>query len=367
MSNTKNRFNANHNNEFFIELRKRVAQHFEQTNTDRYGNGKMVLKTIFMFALFFTPYLLLLSGIITNPLVMIGMWMLIAFGKAGIGLSIMHDANHGSYSKRGWVNRFLGQTMNLVGSNAEIWKLQHNRLHHTFTNIEGADEDINAPGFLRFSPNKQHKNIHKFQFLYVWFFYGISTLNWITAKDFIQIARYKRTGLITAKKYKKILWETILWKVIYFSYMLVLPLIFIPASAWFIVLGFFIMHFTTGLLLSIIFQTAHVMPDCQFPMPDETGEMETNWAIHEMLTTTNFAPSSILFSWFIGGLNYQVEHHLFPSICHVHYKDISIIVAETAREYGVPYNTKRTFISALWDHTKLLYTLGRVQPIKIKA
>jgi linoleoyl-CoA desaturase len=87
--------------------------------------------------------------------------------------------------------------------------------------------------------------------------------------------------------------------------------------------------------------------------------MEDSWAVHQLLNTTNFSPGSKVTAWFIGGLNYQIEHHLFPQICHIHYPKISAIVAETAREYNLPYNVQKTFIHAIWEHGRMLKVLGK--------
>lgn len=358
----KQKFSTNKDVEFFSVLRERVGLYFESAKLSRHGNWNMVVKTIVMFLLYFTPYFLLLFGNITHPVLFVLLWIIMGFGTAGIGLSVMHDANHGAYSSKKWINKYLGYSMNLVGANAELWKLQHNKLHHTYTNIDGGDDDINTPMILRFSPHRKRYWIHRYQYLYAWFFYGISTMSWFTSKDFIRLYRYRRMGLIKSRKeFRKIFTQLILWKLFYYGYILVLPLILIPVPAWLILLSFVSMHFTMGLILSLIFQTAHVMPACEYPVADEHGVIENNWAIHEMMTTTNYSPSSRIFTWFIGGLNFQVEHHLFPSICHVHYKRISKIVAATAKEFDVPYNSQKNFLIAVWNHAKMLYKLGRLE------
>ena len=192
-----------------------------------------------MFLLYFTPYFLLLFGNITHPVLFVLLWIIMGFGTAGIGLSVMHDANHGAYSSKKWINKYLGYSMNLIGANAELWKLQHNKLHHTYTNIEGGDDDINTPIILRFSPHRKRYWIHKYQYLYAWFFYGISTMSWFTSKDFIRLYRYRRMGLIKSRKeFRKIFTQLILWKLFYYGYILVLPLILIPVPAWLILLSF---------------------------------------------------------------------------------------------------------------------------------
>jgi linoleoyl-CoA desaturase len=284
-------------------------------------------------------------------------------------MGVMHDAIHGSYSKNKKVNKLLGYTFNLIGANAAVWRIQHNVLHHTYTNINEADDDLNAPFFLRFSPHAKHYWLHQYQHLYIWFFYGISTLSWITTKDFVRLKRYKDLGFLDKKnEFNKTLIGMIGWKLFYYSYALVLPLIMVPLPWWLILLGFISMHFVTGLLVSIVFQVAHIMPVNNFPLPDEHGMMEEDWYSHQFATTTNFSPRSKFIFWIIGGLNYQIEHHVLPDVCHIHYKRITKIVAETAQEYGMPYNVKKDLFQAIWDHTKMLYLLGRkpaVSPIKI--
>ncbi len=320
----------------------------------------MKLKTVLMLSLFFIPLIILSFGIINSTWMLFLLYITSGLGMAGIGMGVMHDAIHGSYSKKATINRFLGYTMNLIGANATVWKLQHNVLHHTYTNIQEADDDINMPFFLRFSPNAKKYKVHRFQFLYVWFFYSISTIAWITMKDFVRLTRYRNIGLIkTKKEYQNHLFKLILWKLLYYSYALILPAIFLPFSFGLIILAFLSMHIVTGLLISCVFQVAHIMPGIEYPESNENGEIENNWLVHQLLTTSNFSPRSKVMSWLIGGLNYQIEHHLFPNICHVHYRDISPIVKSTAMEYGIPYNEKSTFAGAIFDHMKMLKHLGK--------
>ena len=357
--------------DFIQTLRKRVMTHLKENGKTIYGNKRMYVKTGFMLALYFTPYFILLFGGIENNLVMLGLWALMGMGMAGIGLSVMHDANHGAYSRNKRVNYILGNTLAALGGSSNNWKIQHNILHHTYTNVSGMDEDIDPGPSLRFSPHKKRMKAHKYQHLYAWFLYGLMTLVWSTTKDFKQVSRYRAKGLLNTKErsYRAYLWDVILIKIVYYAYVLVLPLILIPAPWYFIILGYLIMHFIAGFLLAVIFQSAHVMPSSEFPEPDSDGNLENSWAVHQLFTTTNFAPKSKVFSWFIGGLNYQVEHHIFPNICHIHYKDISPIVEKTALEYGLPYNSVPNFVQAIGDHFSMLRKLGRMEfvPEPIKA
>ncbi len=322
----------------------------------------MVTKTVLMLTLFFAPLVMININLVSSPWLLFILYITSGIGMAGIGMGIMHDAIHGSYSKNQKVNKYLGYTMNLIGANATVWKIQHNVLHHTYTNIEGADDDINAPFFLRFSPHAKKNKLYRFQHLYVWLFYGLSTISWVTAKDFIRLVRYRKMGLLDKKNaFRNEIIKIAGWKLLYYSYALILPLLIVPLASWLIILAFLSMHFVTGLLISIVFQVAHIMPNTEFPLPDEDGVVAGDWSTHQLATTTNFSPNSRIFSWLIGGLNYQVEHHLLPNICHVHYKNISGIVADTAREYGITYNTKTSFFVAVKDHLGALHMLGKAQ------
>lgn len=358
------RFSRVTDNDFSKTLRSRVNLYFKTNNLSRKANTTMVVKTVVMLSLFFIPLILLSTGLIKSAWLVFMLYIVSGLGMSGIGMGVMHDAIHGSYSKNKTINWLLGYTFNLIGANATIWKIQHNVLHHTYTNIEHADDDINTPFFLRFSPHGKHHWSQRFQHVYIWFFYGISTLFWITAKDFVRLKRYKNMGLLNQNQvYSKELFKMTAWKLFYYSYALVLPMIMIPLPRYAILLGFLSMHLVTGMLVSIVFQIAHIMPANDFPMPNENGMMDNEWYRHQFATTSNFAPKSKLLFWLIGGLNYQVEHHVLPDVCHVHYKNLTEIVSQTAKEYGMPYHVKKSIYHAIMDHVKMLRLLGRTPDI----
>jgi linoleoyl-CoA desaturase len=356
----KIKFTNTDKTEFFNILRKRVDNYFSANKISPQANSSMVVKTITIVSLYFLPYFLIL----TFPVTLLQMFLLaliMGIGIAGIGLSVMHDANHGSYSKNGKTNKFIGNILNLIGGNSFNWKLQHNINHHTYTNIHEADEDIEGTAFLRFGPHAKLKKIHRYQYIYTFFFYGLLTFAWVFWKDYVKFNRHIKDGTNTNKRSQniKVLTNMLAYKAFYFFYIMVIPLYFLEITfgQWF--LGFFCMHFLAGLILSVIFQLAHVVEGVTYPEPDEKGNIENEWAIHQLHNTANFAVNNKLLNWYAGGLNFQIEHHLFPRICHVHYKPISYIVKETAEEFNIPYIENPTFTSALMSHIRFMKRLGR--------
>ncbi len=360
-ANTSIKFPREEKGEFFTEVRSRVNKYFKDNNITRYGDWRMHLKTVVMlssYVLFFTLIITRVSDIFW---VNLGLWMGLGMAIAGIGLSVMHDASHGAYSKNKRLNKFLADTMVIIGGSAFTWNIQHNQKHHSFTNVEGVDEDIDPGAIMRFSPHAKRYWIHRFQHIYAWFFYGLMTMSWSTNKDFRQIMEYKKTNAFKVNNLSFLSRFTrlVAAKIVFHTITLVMPIILLP-DPWYITLSFnLVMHFVAGFVLACVFQPAHVMPTSEYPLPNDEGSMENSWAIHQMLTTANFAPKSRIFSWYVGGLNFQIEHHLFPNICHVHHKKISEIVKQTAEEYNLPYNVQPNFMKALWEHGKMLRILGR--------
>jgi len=368
MSSKVVKFNNKDCPEFYRELNRRVNKYFNENKISRHANARMVIKTIFMVSLYFVPLVLMLTGVAQTAWPILGLWVLMGFGMSGIGLSIMHDANHGSYSSNTTVNNILGFILNFVGGYHVNWKIQHNVLHHSFTNINEYDDDI-SKGVMRFSPDQPNKPRYKNQAYYALALYSIMNLYWITVKDFQQVKRYSEQGLMEAQglTYRSALMRIIFHKTWYAVLTLVLPsLLFPQLMAWHL-LGFLIMQLISGLILALIFQPAHVVEEADFYTVDENQSVENSWAVLQLRTTTNFAHKSKGFSWFIGGLNYQIEHHLFPTICHVHYRNLSPIVKQTAEEYNLPYYEQETFYGALKSHFSLLHKLGRgIHPQDLK-
>lgn len=353
------RFNNQDEPEFYKTLNQRVNEYFSQKGISKFGNAQMVIKSIFMFSIYFTPFVLMVTGVVTGIIPILAMWFVMGIGVAGIGLAVMHDANHGTYSKNEGLNKFMSFSLTYLGGYHMNWRIQHNVLHHTFTNIDGYDEDIEKKGIIRFSPNQEKRSVFKFQILYAPLLYSVLTLYWVTVKDFDQLASYHKRDLLKTQKltFGTALFRIILIKVLYYSIIIGLP-IALGISWWLVLIGFLIMHAVGGLILALVFQSAHVLDTTEFTLP-EGSSVENSWAVHQMKTTSNFSMGNVPLTWFLGGLNHQVEHHLFPNICHVHYPAISKIVKETAEEFNIPYLQQKTFAGAITNHFRFLNHLGR--------
>lgn len=350
----------------FIEtVTTRVHKYFETNHISPYANTAMWVKTIFMLLLYFTPYVLMVTGLASDSLwYFFGCWFLMAIGMSGIGTSVMHDANHGTYSPNKKVNNTISHILEIIGGYRVTWRIQHNVLHHTYTNVAGLDEDIDTMGFIRLSPHQPLRWFHRYQHIYAWFFYMIMTLFWMTAKDYLQVVRYKQHDLLIRQKVslRQAIFRITWYKLFYYAYIIVLPVLFSGMPWYFVVMGFLLMHFTAGLFLSCVFQPSHIMATSPFLLPvtiNDKQQMEDTWAVHEVTNTTDFAPRNRALTWFIGGLNYQIEHHLFTSICHVHYPKLAPIVRSTAAAFKIPYHVEPTFLKALWKHTLMLKKLGK--------
>lgn len=346
--------------QFFNTLKERVDNYFIENNISQHANATMVFKTIFMLSLYFIPYAL----IMTQGYSLLGMWLcalVMGLGLAGIGMSVMHDANHGAYSSSAAINKFLSLSLTIVGGDNKNWKTQHNVLHHTYTNIYEHDRDIDNKVIMRFSPAGEYKKIQKFQIFYVFIFYSIMSLYWTTAKDFVQYFQFIKEGHNRESKPDRIksLLNIIVWKFVYWGYIIVLPVILLDLSVGQVLLGFLSLHMVAGIILSIVFQLAHVVENTEFPVPDKNGNIENEFAIHQLKTTADFARDNRFITFFVGGLNFQAIHHLFPRICHVHYPKIAPIVEQTAKEFGVPYIFNESLGSAFLSHMRVIAKLGK--------
>ncbi len=361
------RFSRKDSTNFFKTLRQRVNNYFVDNQIAKTGNSKMYLKTAVIFGAYFGGYALILAGASSSWLVLLG-YTILGFAMSGIGLCIMHDSNHGAYSKKPWVNKILSYSMNLVGGSTFTWKVQHNVLHHSYTNVYHLDEDIDDKPFLRLSPHGKLRGYHRFQHIYAFFLYCFATLSWVISKDFKQLYQYNSTGLTKKSGFNPVQ-ETIVMiisKALYYLYIIGIPLWF--GAHWAIViLGFIIMHVIAGFLITVVFQLAHVVEGPEHFEAEEDGISENTWAIHQIRTTANFSTKNKFITWCVGGLNFQIEHHLFPHICHIHYPEISKIVKQTVEEFNLPYHEYQRLSRAVGSHVKVLKSFGHGERLRIGA
>jgi linoleoyl-CoA desaturase len=348
------------------EMKARVATYFETRRLSSKANAGMVVKTVLLLALTFVPYGLILTNRFSRW-EMLALSFVMGVGMAGIGFGIAHDALHGAYSASPRINAVLGMSFDVLGASSYLWKITHNIVHHTYTNIEGVDEDLAVSPLLRLSPNGERFWFHRFQHLYAFALYGFTTLFWVFVKDYVQLMK-SELGPYRDKRHDTaqlaILFSA---KLCYYGYALVVPLLVLQIAWWQVLIGFFVMHFTAGAILGIVFQLAHVVESTDYPAPDDGGMMPQEWWLHEMQTTANFGPRNRLLSWYVGGLNFQVEHHLFPRVCSVHYPAISAIVSDVAAQYGLPYNAYPTLRAAIASHYRTLRQFGSTRPVSSLA
>lgn len=345
----------NKNKVFFNALKSEVDAYFERNGLKKTGNWKLYLKTMILIPSAIGIYSVLMF--VNMPaLLSVLLWFVFGLNMAAIGFNIMHDACHGSFSTKGWVNYVFGLTNNFLGGNAFLWKLKHNIIHHTYTNIDGVDDDINNMPFLRQCASQPLKPMHKFQSAYMFLLYGFTSL-FMFFMDYIKY--FSKKVYTTPLKSMDFSEHLMFWvgKIFFIVFYIVLPIGLIGWKWWLV--GFLISQFTLGLTLAIVFQLAHVVEHAEF---DAAGvdpvKIENEWAIHQVKTTANFAFSNKLVTWFVGGLNYQIEHHLFPRISHIHYPAISKIVKETCEKFDLNYIYFPTTRSAIASHVRFMHNMG---------
>lgn len=342
---------------FHTELKKRINNYFEEKGKATTGNLALFSKAailltgfavVYIHLVFFTPPALwavaecvLLSGIV-----------------AAIGFNVMHDGAHGSFSKSKWWNGFAAFSLNILGGSSFMWNMKHNVIHHAYTNVDGVDDDIDIQPWMRMSATQKKYGFHKYQHLYFWVLYALLYILWIFVLDYGKYFKNK-IGSMPLKK-MTLTDHLVFWVFKLFNAFLFvgLPIYLLGFTSWFI--GFLVFTLLAGIIISLVFQLAHTVEHTSFPMPDEvTGKLEDEWAVHQIKTTANFATRNRVVSWLVGGLNFQIEHHLFPKISHIHYPAISKIIRQACQEYGITYIEYPKVRYAVASHVAFLRQMGR--------
>jgi linoleoyl-CoA desaturase len=346
-------------NAFQRDLRARVQRYFRMTHRSPRDAPKMYLKTAIIFGWSIASYVLLVFVSATwwqaVPLA-----MSLGLSVAAIGFNVGHDGGHRSYSRHRWINKLMAMSFDLVGGSSFVWAHKHNTLHHTYANITGHDADLDAGPLVRMSPHQKRSRVHRLQHVYSWVLYGFLPIKWQMVDDFVDVARGQVGTHRFARPRGRDLAVFIGGKAVFFSLALVGPALLHPL--WVVLLFYAIACWCQGIVMSVVFLLAHVVEEADFPLPDPaTGRVPNQWAVHQVETTVDFARSNRLCSWYAGGLNFQIEHHLFPGICHVNYPQISRIVEKACRKASVRYQAHETFFAGLRSHFRWLREMGRPQ------
>ncbi|MBS1688018.1 MAG: acyl-CoA desaturase [Bacteroidetes bacterium] len=338
------------------ELKKRVNDYFQTKGIQPTGNYKLFVKAallilsytaLYIHLVFFTP----------TAWVAILECMLLGILTSGIGFNVMHDGSHGSFSNYPWLNNIAAKTLDMLGASSFMWNTKHNIVHHAYTNIDGVDDDLNAGMLLRMCDTQKYHKIHRYQYIYFWFLYSMLYFFWVFFTDYKKYFTNK-VKVVEIKKLKftdhLLFWTS---KAAHIFFYVALPIYMVGVWPWLI--GFTVYAMVAGFVLSIVFQLAHTVEETTFPQAIQpANKIEDEWALHQLKTTANFATKNKLITWWVGGLNFQVEHHLFPKVSHVHYPAISNIIKRTCAEMNVPYIEHPKMVHAIASHVAHLKKLG---------
>jgi linoleoyl-CoA desaturase len=347
---------------FSRALEQRVETYFQQTGQSRRGGIRMLGKTAILFAWLFAAYagLLLFGG--GSWLAVVGFGIACGLATAGLGMAVQHDGGHRAYSERPAINRMMAAVLDLLGASSYVWRVKHGIIHHTYTNIEGIDDDIDAAPFARLAPGQPHHRLHRFQHFYMWPLYGFLTAKWFLVDDFRNLAQGKIGGHPLRRPRGLDLGIFVVGKLVHFCWALIIPIVLLGLGKT--AIFYVAMSGACGLTLAVVFQLAHCVEEAEFPLPSSLssslsdGERPLDFAAHQLATTVDFARDNALLGWYVGGLNFQAVHHLYPRICHLHYPALAKIVEQTAAEHDVRYTAIPGLGTALRSHYRWLRRMG---------
>lgn len=348
---------ANVQPSFHTELKKRITNYFEEVGKSQTGDYPIFMKAVILMVVFLAIYIHL---VFFTPPVFFAILESVLLGGvvSAIGFNVMHDGAHGSFSKYKWVNSFAAFSLNILGGNSFMWNMKHNVIHHAYTNVDGLDDDIDIQPWMRMSSSQPKYRLHKYQHIYFWFLYSLLYVFWIFVLDYQKYFK-SRIGNMPLKK-MKLSDHLVFWgfKVFHLFLFVGLPIYMVGFTSWLV--SFLVMTLVAGLVLSLVFQLAHTVEHTAFPVPNiDTNKLDDEWAVHQIKTTANFATHNKVVSWLVGGLNFQIEHHLFPKISHIHYPAISKIIRQACKEYGIEYIEYPRVRYAVASHVAFLKQMGR--------
>ncbi len=343
---------------FYHDVKARVSRYFKMSGLKPRDCPQTYFKSLIIMCWVATSYILLVfvsnAWWQTIPLA-----ISLGLSIAAVGFNIQHDGGHRAYSRHRWINRLMASSLDFFGGGSSyIWDHKHNTLHHTYPNIAEHDDDIDVGILGRFSPQQKRLGFHRLQHIYMWALYAMLTIKWQLIDDFRDVI----TGRVGTHPFKRpkgrALAIFICGKIFFLSLAFVVPMLFHPIGT--ALITYALVSCFVGIMLSVVFQLAHAVQPAQFPAPDlATGRMENEWAVHQIETTVNFSRHSRILTWYLGGLNYQVEHHLFPRICHKHYPRLARLVKKACAKHGVQYNDHGSFLAGVTSHFRWLRKMGQ--------
>ncbi len=342
--------------ELYLELKSRVDAWFAVTGLKPRDVPAMYRKSAIIIGWWLASYVLFLSAA-SSWLAVVGLAVSCGLAMAGLGMSVQHDGGHRAYSANPKLNRAAACWLDLMGSSSYIWNVKHNVLHHTYPNVVGADDDIDIGALARMAPDSPRRGFHRWQHLYMWPLYGFISIKWHWIDDFRQLMQGRVGDTKFPPPRGKELLIFVAGKLLFFGWALLLPLWIMPLG--YAIALYLVSQMVQGLTLAATFQLAHCVEEAEYLSVPEQGErVDVDFARLQLSATVDFATDNRLLTWYMGGLNFQAVHHLFPRVCHVHYPAILRIVAEVCGEHEVPYAAAPSLGHALRSHYRWLRSLG---------
>lgn len=343
-----------HETHVFRDLKRLVNEYLRQSPIDAVGPTQIYIKGAILVGSWILTYILLMmygpSHAIIGALLLGVLFVL----TCGLEFSIMHDASHQAFSTNKMVNAVaLNFTLGVIGGCPMSWHEEHVVSHHGHTNVLGSDPDVYAAHVLRLHPDDKSHWWHRWQHLYAIPLYSFMWLHWF----FLDIRNaVLNTYELKGKRYW-LFWVLIVWGWIpHLVLGLVIPYIFFQ-NMWVVGIGYAALFMLVSITMAMTFVLAHVSDGRIFF--ETIKDKRKDWAVHQLETTMDFSVDNRFLNWLLGGLNFQVEHHIFPGLCHLHYPEIQKIVKQYCLENGIPYHESKTVIGAVWRHLVHLKTLSK--------
>jgi len=341
--------------DFYPVLKRRVEAYVKEHDLNR-SSYVMYFKALLIVTCWFICYY---YGMIQGYfLAAVGL----GFWHSHFGITISHDGNHGSFSKTPFLNQLAVRAIDIMGGSSIVWVHQHNIGHHPNSNRQGdschSEGDQDDPDtrtgtpIIRMVPTMPYLWYHRWQHIYIWFLFCAVTTKWFYG-DIKAFSRKKYVNIEFYDTKPSDLVFLAFTKLLYITYVFIIPMYFHPISRALILV--FLFSAMTSYNFVAMFSVNHLTENAFYPSDNIVNR---DWAQLQVLTTSNFAVGSALWTWLSGGLNYQIEHHLFPYICHVYLPEISPIIQQTLQEYNLPYTNFPTFVDAFTSHYQHLKGLS---------